>query len=184
MLVLAVGEKAPSFLWRQNSGIGVNGASFNIAEDGQPFIITYLQNMTEEEVEHIGGRQIESAYWSGGSFWLGLLKIGEMLQEITFDPMVHFLHYQCFSPFMFRENRLVTFVGIDSADMTIKVLRTTMYPWKFLDSLFEAFRDFYPRDDYTIVYQRLIRKFDRLPLTTLWENFMPGGYFGEKRVSA
>ena len=159
-----------------------DGASFSLLENGQPFIAFYLSHMTEEEIAHIGGWRIESAYWSSGGFWLGVLKIGKMMQQLAFNPMVHLFNYKRFSSDLFQENRLVTFVGIDSVDMTVKVLRAATYPWKFLVSLEEAFRGFSPHDDYSRVYDRIINGFNYLPLMHLWGKFTPGGYFGEKRA--
>jgi hypothetical protein len=179
LLFLAVGEEAPRNFWRKGS-LTADGAALDLAEDGQPFISFFLRDMTEKEAEHIGGGKIETAYWLDRGFWLGLLKIGEMLFEITFDPMVHYLSYQGFSRDLFRENRAVTIIGIDTADMVVRALRASTYPWKFLSGLFEAFDGFYPRDSYTKEYRRLLESFAPLPL--LWENFTPGGYFGEKRA--
>jgi hypothetical protein len=177
-----VGQKAPRFFWRKDSLIIQDGVSFNLLEDGQPFITFYLRNLTAKEADHISVRPIESAYWHNSGFWLGVLKIGEMLQQLAFDPMVHLLNYQCFSSDLFQGNRPVIFVGIDTADMTVKALRATTYPWKFLKSLEEAFGGFWPRTGYSWAYDRVIREFDRLPLPQLWERFIPGGYFGEKRT--
>jgi hypothetical protein len=182
MQILTVGEKAPKFFYRANDNAPIrDGASFNLLENGRPFIAFYLRNMEEEEAELIGTHEIESAYWHNGGFWLGMLKIGEMLQELSFDPMVHYLNFGSFSPDLFLENRIVSFVGIDTADMTIKVMRAATYPWKFLESLHVAFGGFSPRDDYSYLYQGVGDDFDRLPMWLLWEKLTPGGCFGEKK---
>jgi hypothetical protein len=104
-----------------------------------------------------------------------------MLQELAFNPMTHYFNYHSFKPDLFQKNRIVTFVGIDTADMTIKAMHAATYPWKFLASLKEAFGEFSPKSAYSSVYARLISVFDRFPLPLLWQNFTPGGYFGEKR---
>jgi hypothetical protein len=181
MYAITAGQTAPKFFWRHNWPVR-DGAAFTLLEDGQPFIAIYLNCMTEEEIEHISARPIESAYWSEGGFWLGILKIGRMMQELSFDPMIHVLNYQSFSPELFRENRIVTIVGIDSADMTVRALHAATYPWKFLRSLFEAFKGFCPQEGYSEAYGKIINEHDHLPLTALWGKFTPGGYFGEKRV--
>jgi hypothetical protein len=185
MFALGVGQKAPDsprFFTRQGCPPVRCGTSFNLLEDGRPFIVTYLWDITEEEVWHIGEGKIKTAYWREHCYWLGLIKMGEMLQQLVFDPMVQVLNYQRFSGDLFRENRLVNFVGIDSRDMRVKALRAATYPWKFLASLHEAFKQFQPRANYTSDYRGLIKKFDQLPLPLLWEFFTPGGYFGEKRL--
>jgi hypothetical protein len=182
MQVLQVGRKAPSFLSRQKDNLPIgDGAAFTLLEDGQPFIAFYLRNMTEEEAEHIGGSKIESSFWYGYGFWLGMLKIGKILQDLSFDPMVHYQNYRSFSPDLFRENRSVTIIGVDTAKMTIKTLRAATYPWKFLESLQIAFDKFIPHVDYSNLYQELNNEFDRLPLQLLWNQFIPGGCFGEKK---
>jgi hypothetical protein len=50
----------------------------------------------------------------------------------------------------------------------------------FQQSLYQAFQDFKPREDYSEIYQQLIQRFDQLPLPYLWQNFTYSGYFGEK----
>ena len=76
----------------------------------------------------------------------------------------------------------MTFIGIDTADMTVKALRAATYPWKFLESLEEAFRGFCPQAGYSEAYGRVIGEFEHLSLPMLWGKFTPGGYFGEKRA--
>jgi hypothetical protein len=178
MLALARNQKAPEDFF----GVAYHsdGTAFNLTEEGRPFFVINLRQMSEEEAELINSSKIESVYWSEGGFWLGVLKMGEMLQQLAFDPMQHFRGYGDFSPDLFSENRLATFVGIDAESKIIRALRVATYPHQFRVSLYQAFQDFQPREDYTEVYSQLIWKFDQLPLSTLWKNFTPSGYFGEK----
>jgi hypothetical protein len=181
MLKLIVGQEVPRCFWRKNAAPAHDGSAFDLAEDGTPFIFVYLREMTREEAWYISEYKFDSAYWHSHGFWLGMLKIGEMLLQLSFDPMVHYLNYGSFSPDLFQENRVVTFVGIDAADMTIKALRAATYPWKFLESLHAAFGEFSPHDGYSSRYKGVIEEFNQQPIWLCWEKLTPGGFFGEKK---
>jgi hypothetical protein len=84
--------------------------------------------MTSDELECTQSSRIETAYFSYGGYWLGMLKMEGMLYELEFDPMLHWLAYGTFSNELFKTNRIVSIIGLESADMRVKVLRAATCP--------------------------------------------------------
>jgi hypothetical protein len=135
---------------------------------------------TEDLAKMMTELPIETAYYSNGVFWAGLLKIGCYLADISFDPMKHVKAYHSFKADFFRNNRLVTILGIDTDSMIVKAIRVASYPPKLLDSLYLTFANFTPKDSYSDVYDVFLQAMDGFPLEFLWLVFEEAGFFGER----
>jgi hypothetical protein len=109
-----------------------------------------------------------------------MLKIGEMYFELCFDPVVHTRAHGSFSPELFRENRLVSFVGIDTKTELIRTLRAATYPRKFLESLYLAYQLYEPKLDYGEFYKGLTESWEVRSLPQSWQLYHPCGMFGGK----
>ena len=183
MLILSVGDIVPKpFLHHPPPK---DGACFNLSDDGTPFISIYLHQMVQAEQDLINDAPIEARYFSVDGFWMGMLKFERMFQEITFDPMLHFKGYGSFCcRELFRHNRLVTIMGIESSSMEIKVMRAATYPWRFLESLYNTFEHFTPSSEYSKMYKEMVKTLHVHEISLLWGRFTPAGYFGESVLEA
>jgi hypothetical protein len=177
ILALMIDEVVPAPF---NKATQTDGAVFELGVTGRAVICLYLTDMGETDVETISCLSLETAYYSRGTFWVGILKVGNLLVELSFDPMKHFLAYGSFSADFFRTNRLVTILGVDTATMILKVIRVGSYPHKFLDSLYLTFANFKPSEWYSEFYDYFLNRISSYSLETLWDNFERAGTFGEK----
>jgi hypothetical protein len=177
LLIIGLEQIAPPLFQRAYNG--TDGSCFNLGSDGEPFICIYLKNMTIKELDCIQDCRIETAYLNLRGYWLGMIKIGQMLYELQFDPMLHYSAYGAFSNELFQVNRIVSFLGIEGTDMRVKALRAATYPRKFLVGLHQAFADFTPEDGYSKRYRKIVSYCQGYPLPVLWRNLTPSGYFGE-----
>jgi hypothetical protein len=176
LLVFNVGKKTPEPFLRREA---CEGAVFELADNGQAFICLYIRDLDEEIIQMISEEPIRSAYYSRNTFWVGLLKIGDLLASLTFNPMKHLLAYGSFNANLFRKNRLVTILGVDGDSMIIKTIRVVAYAPNFLSSLYFTFANFKPSESYNEQYDHLLNVISVMTIEHCWRLFEKTDVFGE-----
>jgi hypothetical protein len=172
-----VGKKAPKPFCKTST---VDGAIFTLDTEGIAFIVIYLSNMTAKEAKEIRKFPIETGFFSESRYWLGLIQIGKSQYELTFNPVLHYRHRGSFSNELFRANRIVHVLGIDSRTMILKANRIVTYPHKFLDSLYFTFADLVPDDMYDEFYDMFLGSLRTRSVQRLWDMCEKSGAFGEQ----
>ena len=174
-MLLEVGKRVPSPF----CDIAIrDGALFKFAEDGSAYLPIYFFGMSNEEAQEIRTGKIRTAYLAEPPFWLGFIRIGNIICELEVDPMLELNAGHSFSAELFRGNALVTILGIDSRGMVLKAGRVVTYPSKFLSSLYLTFSRFTPSSDYSRQYQAYLAHLRRFDEKTLWQRAEQSGFFG------
>lgn len=174
-MLLEVGKRVPSPFC---DIVIRDGALFKFAEDGSTYLPIYFFDMSNEEAQEIRAGKIRTAYLAEPPFWLGFIRIGSIICELEVDPMLELNAGHSFSAEFFRENALVTILGIDSKGMVLKAGRAVTYPSKFLSSLYLTFSRFTPSGDYSRQYQAYLAHLRRFDEKTLWQRAEQSGFFG------
>lgn len=175
--IFKVGQTVP---YPFNTANVQDGAILTLDAEGAACLGIYFGGMTKEEALAIRKKPISTAAVSEPPYWLGAIKIGPVICELEYDPMRDVKRGQPFSADFFRENSLVTILGIDSRDMNLRALRAATYPPKLLRSLFEAYSEFTPDEKYSMGYQTFLFRHRKGTIEDLWQKMTKTGAFGEK----
>lgn len=176
VLKFAEGEPVPPPF---QVSIPLDGVRFELlGDEGTPFIVIYLPDMTNEEAQKIRLSPIESAYIAESYFWLGLINFDGMIFELQFSPMEYFVRYGHFSADFFVKNRLARVLGVDSASGEIIVLRCVTFSSKFCKSARFSFDNFEPMVGYDLVYNGdFLKKWRQFNIEQLWNKAQKTGTF-------
>lgn len=177
MIKFEVGKRVPSPFDRE---IDQDESVFDLDADGAPFIALYYFNMTDQEADNIAKAPIETGYFAESQYWMGLIKVGSFIHELTFSPMRHVEGRGGFSHEFFRESQLVTILGIDCPSLTLRAFRAATYPPKFLDSLYFTFSRFELSELYQPAYDLFLAGLRTQTLETLWRECVKTGNLGDK----
>jgi hypothetical protein len=176
ILKFAEGEQVPSLF---QVSIPLDASLFELLDGGTPFIVIYIPDMTLEETQKIRSSPIESGYIKEKYFWLGMIKVDDMIFELQFSPSEHFRKYSDFSINFFDDSKIVRVLGIDSSTSELNVLRCMTYPLKFSESLRSTFDGLTSLVGYDLVYEQFLEKQRQLSVEELWEKAKKSGAFVE-----
>lgn len=174
-----VGKRVPeAFLTSETK----EGCRLYLSSAGRAVLCLFIDGMTEEEASNLASYPVETASIAVKGYWLGVLRIGDAIYELPFDPMEHSKTYGDFSPELFNEASTVYLLAADLKDQTIRTLRVLRYPEELITSLRNAFADATLDEHYTENYNAIRDVLSRYPLWQLWAEAKKTGDFYEVEV--
>ena len=155
------------------------GCQLYLSSAGRAVLCLFIDGMTEEEVHDLASYPVETASLAVKGYWLGVLRIGDAIYELPFDPVEHSKTYGDFSPELFNEKSTVYLLAADIKNETIRVLRLLRYPKDFMESIGKALAGASLDDHYTENYNAIREVLSSYPLWQLWAEAEKTGEFQE-----